>query len=159
MISILTVQLRVIVEYSDIEYYCKSSAISTPFIFTLEIENNKAIRGSLKKDGNPLYRLDPRELENIRIISDSGLSWIKSMILSDDMLRLFIYGDSNHRNMCAPPENLDDLKSNTILVDFGVSSVGDLLPKMLNSNQPVITGQTSKKDPYQIKLSFAQIRT
>lgn len=159
MTQILTVNLRVIIEYSDIEYYCKSSAISTPFIFTIEIENNKLIRGSIKKDKNPLYILDQKELDNIKVISESDLSWIKSMVLSDDMLHLFVYGDSNHRNMCTPPENLEDLKSNNILVDFGATSVGYLLPKMLDSNQCVITGKTSKKGTYQIKLLFTQIRT
>ena len=62
-------------------------------------------------------------------------------------------------NMCVPPEDLEDLKSNNTIVDFGVSSVGYLLPRMLNSNQSLIVGRTSKKDPYQIRLSFTQVRT
>lgn len=159
MTTILVVKLKVTIEYSDIEYYCKSSAISIPFVFTIELDSNKPIRGSLRKDKNPLYLLDQEELDNIRVISESGLSWIKSMVLSDNMLRLFVYGDSNYRNMCVPTENLEDLKSNNSLVDFGVLSIEYLLPTMLNSNKSVITGKTSKKDPYQIKLSFTQIRT
>lgn len=156
---ILTTKLRVSIEYSDIEYYCKSSAISKPFVFTLEVnDQNKAVRGSLRKDRNPLYSLKKEELDNIHIISESNIAWIKSLLLSDDLLRLFIYNDSNYRNMCSPPENLPDLKTDDYLIDFGVSSIGYLLPGMLPSNQLKISGITSKENLYQIKLSMTQIR-
>lgn len=156
---ILTTKLRVSVEYSDIEYYCKSSAISKPFVFALEVnDQNKAVRGSLRKDRNPLYSLKKEELDNIHIILESNVAWIKSLLLSDDLLRLFIYNDANYRNMCSPPENLPELKADDYLIDFRVSSIGYLLPGMLPSNQLRISGITSKENLYQIKLSMTQIR-
>lgn len=156
---ILTTKLRVSVEYSDIEYYCKSSAISKPFVFALEVnDQNKAVRGSLRKDRNPLYSLKKEELDNIHIILESNVAWIKSLLLSDNLLRLFIYNDANYRNMCSPPENLPELKADDYLIDFGVSSIGYLLPGMLPSNQLRISGITSKENLYQIKLSLTQIR-
>lgn len=156
---ILTTKLRVTIEYSDLEYYCKSSAISTPFVFALEVnDKNKAVRGSLRKDRNPLYSLKKEELDNIQIISESNVAWVKSLLLSDDLLRLFIYNDSNYRNMCSPPENLPELKTDNYVIDFGVSSVGYLLPGMLPSNQLKIHGRTAKENLYQIKLSLTQIR-
>ena len=155
----LNVKLRVSIEYSDIDYYCKSSAISVPFVFTIELDdNNKAIRGILKKDKYKSYSLEQKELENIQIISENNLAWIKSIKLSDGLLKLFAYNDSHLKSMCSPPEDLKDLNSNEALIDFGVSSIGYLLPQILNSNQIIVYGKNSKNESYQIKLSLTQIR-
>ena len=157
--KLLTVKLRVSIEYSDIEYYCKSSALSVPLVLTLELnDKNKAVKGSIKKDKNLIYFLDENEVNNIKVLSEKELSWIKSIDLSDSLLRFFIYSDSKYRNMCVPPEKLE-IYSNKALIDFGISFVGYLLPQMLNSNVLTITGKNSNNNLYQIKFSLTQIRT
>lgn len=157
--KLLTVKLRVSIEYSDIEYYCKSSAISTPLILTLELDNkNRAVTGSLRKDKSKIYNLRLSELNKIKVLSENEWLWIKNIKLSNDLLRFLVYNDENYRNMCTPPENLTNLGSGDYSIDFGVSSVGYLLPTMLNSNEIVMTGNNSKNNLYQIKLSLIQIR-
>ena len=159
MIKLLTIKLRVSIEYSDIEYYCKSSAISTPLILTMELDDkNKIVRASLKKNKDKTYILESDELDNINILSEAGLSWIKSIVLSDNLLRFMVYADSHLTSMCSPPENLEDLKAHNIVIDFGVSSIGYLLPYMMTSNTVSINGQNSKNNWYQINLALTQLR-
>lgn len=157
--KLLTTKLRVSIEYSDIDYYCKSSAISTPLIFTLELDDNyNATKASLKKNHNKKYILDSQELKTIEIIAENDLLWINKIVLSNNLLRFLLYSDADLRGMCYPPESLEDLEANNATIDFGIPFIKYLLPYMFTSNTILINGKTSAQNLYQIKLSITQIR-
>ncbi|NBX76906.1 MAG: hypothetical protein EBQ92_10165 [Proteobacteria bacterium] len=161
--DVLNVGIRVNLEYSDLNSHCKLSALNEPFRLAVQIKDGGVVRARLKKEnrfGTPIIRdFREEELRGIEVIEEAGLMWIKEMVLSAETLNLFLFaGEGFGKDSCVPPQEVKRAQLNRVHFDFGVDSVGYLLPHLLNSNEEALRGESPEGNPFQIKLSLTQDR-
>jgi len=163
-LDVINVGLRVNLEYSDLDNHCTLSSLIQPWRLAAEIEDGKVIRARLKKTPTFLppstYDLSPREIEGLKIIEEKGHVWVKTFFVSPEILRaLLLTGEGSSRDACVPPQGIATVEPETVLFDFGIESVGHLLPTLIDSEELIIRGQTENSERYRVKLSLTQVRS
>ncbi len=161
--DLLNVGLQVNLEYSDLDYHCKLSALNQPFRLAVEIRDREVVRARLKKEswfGSSLTRdLSEDEVGNFQVLEEAGLMWFKKVYLSSETVNLLLFaGEGFGKDSCIPPQGIREAMSEPILFDFGIDSVGHLLPHLIHSNEVVLRGVTQEGNPFRIKLSLTQDR-
>lgn len=161
--DIVNVGLRVNLEYADLDDHCKLSALIQPWRLAVEIRDGKVVRGKLKKTpalAPPFtYELTSEELNGLEIREEREQVWIKTLVASPELLRLLIYtGEGHSRDACVPPRGIANLSPEKLVFDFGIESVGHLLPTLLDSQEAFVRGETHTAGSYRIKLSLVQVR-
>lgn len=162
--DVFSVGLRVNLEYSDLDHHCKLSALVEPHRLSLEILNGKVVRGKVTQGSrfSPSRSLDltSDEREAIEFREEENLFWIKSLRVSPPLLRKLIFsGRGFGHDTCIPPHGIATIVPDSVIFDFGLESVGYLLPHLINSNEVTLRGQTLQGSPYRIELSLTQVRT
>jgi len=162
--DVFSVGLRVNLEYSDLEHHCKLSALVEPHRLSLEILNGKVVRGKVTQGSrfSPVRSLDltSDEREALEFREEENLFWIKSLRVSPPLLRKLVFsGKGFGQDTCIPPQGIATISPDSVTFDFGVESVGYLLPHLIHSNEVILRGQTSQGEPYRIKMSLTQDRT
>jgi len=162
--DVINVGLRVSLEYSDLDHHCRLSSLIQPWRLAAEMEDGKVVRARLKKtpifSAPSTYDLTQGELEGLRIIEEKGYVWVKTFSVSPEMLRaLILTGEGSSRDACVPPHGIATVEPDSILFDFGIESVGYLLPTLINSQEVIIRGQTEISERYRVKLSLTQVRS
>lgn len=152
-LRLLAIELRVNLEYIDSKRHCKRSAIEPPFTLIVKIQNSIPISAYLNG-----YRFNQQELNGLEIITELDFAWLKQLTLYTNIFNMLVFtGKEGSYPTCVPPKDIVfDLKNP--IIDFGVTSVGYLLPKMINSDTHFIHGKNKEKEDCQIKLSLLQIR-
>jgi len=161
--DVFNVGLQVRFEYSDLDSHCKLSALVMPYRLGAELEEGRVVRTRISRSlpgrETLTYDLNEDELRGVEIREEAGLMWLKSLSVSEEMLKLFIYaGEGFRSDTCVPPRGISSMNPNSALFDFGVEEVGYLLPAFFSSNEVIIKGQTQASNPYQINLSLVQDR-
>jgi|688.fasta_scaffold307704_2 hypothetical protein len=161
--EVLNVGLRVNLEYSDLDYHCKLSALNEPFRLAVQIREGEVVRARLKKEsrfGSSFTRdLSENEMRSIEVLQEAGLMWIKKLSLDPETLNLFLFaGEGFGKDTCVPPQEVRKATADTVLFDFGIDSVDYLLPHFFNSNEVILRGEIPETGVYRIKLSLTQDR-
>lgn len=157
--QVVNLGLRVNLEYTDFEHHCKLSALVQPYRLSAELKNGKPVRSQLTLPSRFLppvsYELNPVELEQLQILEENQLVWAKQLYASPELLRQLIYtGKGFASDACLPPQGIRSLSEEGVLFDFGVDSVGYLLPAMIHSQEVILEGETESFRPYRIRLSL-----
>jgi hypothetical protein len=129
----------------------------------VEINNGELLRGKLKKSSrfNPelSFDLTKEELEGVEVRQEAGLFWIRKIGISPRILKqLLVSGEGFGSDTCLPLQGVSEVIPDSIVFDFGVESVGYLLPHLIHSNEVFLRGKTESMQPFLIKLSLTQDR-
>jgi len=159
----INVGLRVNLEYSDMNHHCKLSALVEPYRLAVEMREGELLRAQIKRSSRfkPEVRieLDDEELAGMEARSESDLFWLKKLWVSPRLLEQLIFsGEGFGSDSCFPPDGMRDISPHSFQLDFGVESVGYLLPHLIHSDEVVIRGRTNQSEPFTIRLSLTQDR-
>ena len=160
---LFNVGIRVDLKYEAFGEACHLRSLFRHFNLSAEIKNDVMTRAMVTKlnQHGPTLRKDltHEEMSELAIKTEQGLSWIRSMVVSHDLLRTFIQtGVGLSKDSCQPPEDLVYATLDPVYVDFEVDSVGYLLPSLIHSKPLIIQGHKANGDPFRIQLSLTQDR-
>ncbi|NBX83032.1 hypothetical protein EBQ90_08090 [bacterium] len=161
--QVFNVGLRIGLEYTDFDHHCRLSALVEPYRLSAELKAGKVVRAKLTLPSRFLppvtYELNGLELERLEILEESTMVWIKQLYASPALLKQLLYtGRGFGSDACLPPRGVSSLPEEGVVFDFGVDSVGYLLPHMIHSQEVNLEGNTESLRPYRILLRLTQDR-
>lgn len=161
--DVFNVGLRVNLEYSDLNSHCRLSSLVEPFRLGAEVQNGRVTRAQITKKSRflePLvYELNEQELSGLDYREEDNLFWIKQLYVSPELLRKFLFaGKGFGSDSCIPPEALNAVPLPAVLFDFGVDSVGYLLPALISSQEVILRDKFEGTTPFRIRISLTQDR-
>lgn len=161
--QVINIGLRIGLEYTDFDHHCRLSALVEPYRLSAELEEGKVVRAKLTLPSRFLppvtYEFDGLELERLEILEEGSLVWIKQLFASPALLKQLVYtGRGFSSDACVPPQELSSLPEEGVVFDFGVESVGYLLPHLIHSQEVRLEGNTESLRPYRILLTLTQDR-
>ena len=90
---------------------------------------------------------------------ENNLFWIRRFYVSPQLLRTFLFaGKGFASDSCIPPADFETIPLDGILFDFGVDSVGYLLPHLISSEEVIFRGKLESSKPFRIRISLTQDR-
>lgn len=161
---LFNVGIRVDMKYEAFGETCHLRALFRHFNLSAEIKDDLVTRAMITKlntHGPAVSKaLTQPELSDLIIKTEQDLSWVRSMVVSQDILQTLIHtGAGLSKYDCQPPKDLVYETLDPVHFDFEVDSVGYLLPHLIHSKPVIIRGHKSNGDPFRIQLILTQDRT
>lgn len=161
--DVFNVGLRVNLEYSDLYNHCKLSALVEPYRLSAELNEGKVTRALLRKSARfqteKTIELTEAENQSLEIREEANQMWIKQLFVSPELLKALLFsGEGFGSDTCVPPAGIDTVFPEQVTFDFGVESVGYLLPHLITSQEVILRGKTQENTSFRIRLSLTQDR-
>ncbi len=134
--------------YKDISTFCSNTQLPKPLYLGVEVEGTQLISASLKNDtfelGTDRIQFFAEELSGIVFHPDSfNRLWIKSLALSDRLLKWVMANASYTINECAPTQPIMTIFPTQFIFTFNVNGLGE---SVLFSESQLGTFKGQRKD-------------
>ncbi len=162
--ELFNVGLRVDLKYDSFGESCRLHALYRHYNLSAEIHDDVVERAQLTKikmsESQKVFALTSDEMLALDIRHDQGYSWLKSIAIGPDLLRVIIRtADGLSKSECKLPHDVIIENDDHIVFDFGVEKVEYLLPHLMDSNSVKIRGRKENGDPVLMTLTLTQDRT
>lgn len=158
------VGLRVDLKHESFGESCHLRALFRHHNLSAELVDGQVTRAQLQsvttRTPSLIHPLSQSEKSSIDIRSEKNLSWIKSLFVTPETLKVFYQtGYQLAKDACRPPLDLViDVPGETHF-DFQVEEVGYLLPHLIHSKPVIIRGHKANGEPFKMELTLTQDRT